>query len=200
MSAGASSASRCGLDTVEIRRFERFLLETPGEDLNRLFSEAELQESGNGSERAARLAARFAAKEACCKLFPRETALGSVGPVDFAIRRDAYGAPFVEPSAAAQAGLDRRRVAGVSVCLTRNAGSASAGANGIPRQTEVPWFGKALYYLFPFRRRLALANLRLVFGDALPEADLRRLAQAYYAHFVRFLGEFVRLPFMSAER
>jgi len=200
MSAGASSASRCGLDTVEIRRFERFLLETPAQDLKRLFSEAELQESGNGSERAARLAARFAAKEACCKLFPRETALGSVGPVDFAIRRDAYGAPFVEPSATAQAVLDRHRVAGINVSLTHTASSASAVANGIPKQTEVPWFGKALYKLFPFRRGLALANFRRVFGEALPETEIRRLAQAYYAHFVRFLGEFLRLPFMSTER
>jgi KDO2-lipid IV(A) lauroyltransferase len=32
------------------------------------------------------------------------------------------------------------------------------------------------------------------------EAEIRRLAQAYCAHFVRFLFEFVRLPWMSAER
>src|SRR6266481_3874036 len=200
MSAGDSPASRCGLDTVEIGRFERFLVETPPEDLKRLFSETEVQEAGNGAERTARLAARFAAKEACCKLFPRETALGSLGPVDFAIRRDAYGAPFVEPSSAAQAVLDRHRVAGINVSLTHTGGSASAMASATLRQTEVPWFGTALYYLFPFRRRLALANLRRVFGDALPETAIRRLAEAYYAHFVRFLSEFVRLPFLSAER
>ena len=75
-----------GLDTVEIARVERLLLETPPEDLRRLFTETELQDAGQGAQRVARLAARFAAKEACCKLFPRETALGLLGPADFAIR------------------------------------------------------------------------------------------------------------------
>ena len=87
-----------GLDTVEIARVERLLRERTPEELRRLFTEVELQDAGEGPQRAARLAARFAAKEACCKLFPRETALGVIGPADFSIRRDAYGAPCVELS------------------------------------------------------------------------------------------------------
>jgi phosphopantetheine--protein transferase-like protein len=64
-------AGRCGIDTVEIARIERLLAETSAKDLARLFSAQELEDSGDGPGRAASLAARFAAKEACVKLFPR---------------------------------------------------------------------------------------------------------------------------------
>jgi phosphopantetheinyl transferase (holo-ACP synthase) len=37
----------------------------------------------------------LAAKEACLKLFPREAALGLIGPADFAVARDGYGAPRI---------------------------------------------------------------------------------------------------------
>jgi phosphopantetheine--protein transferase-like protein len=76
MPDGASILTRCGIDTVEIARVERLLLGTPHEDLLRIFSKEELGDVGEGPRRAATLAARFAAKEACLKLFPRETALG----------------------------------------------------------------------------------------------------------------------------
>jgi KDO2-lipid IV(A) lauroyltransferase len=68
------------------------------------------------------------------------------------------------------------------------------------RAIEVPWFGKLLYHLLPFRRHVVLGNLRRVFGAVLSETDIRHLAQAYCAHFTRFLIEFVRLPLMSSER
>ena len=73
----SAPAGRCGIDTVEIARIERLLAETPPEDLRKLFSDVELADSGDGPGRAASLAARFAAKEACLKLFPREAALGA---------------------------------------------------------------------------------------------------------------------------
>lgn len=47
---------------------------------------------------------------------------------------------------------------------------------------------------------MVLGNLRRVFGGYIPEAEILKLAQAYYAHYVRFLLEFIRLPFMSRER
>jgi len=194
------TAARQGLDTVEIARVERLLLETSPEDLRRLFTEAELQDAGQGPGRAASLAARFAAKEACCKLFPQETAHGMIEPADFGIRRDAYGSPCVELSQEAQAVLDRHRVAGIRVSLTHTETSASAIAWSDPRTTDVPWFGKALYYLLPFRRKVVLGNLRRVFGDVLGEQEIRRLAQAYCAHFARFLIELFRFPLMSKVR
>jgi len=100
----------------------------------------------------------------------------------------------------AQAALDRHRLAGIRVSLTHTEASASAIAWSDPRTTDVPWFGKALYYLLPFRRKVVLGNLRLVFGDVLDEQEIRRLAQAYCAHFARFLVELFRFPLMSKAR
>ena len=76
----AEGATRCGIDTVDIARIERLLAATPAEHLQRMFSVQEFTDSGTGAGRAASLAARFAAKEACAKLFPRELALGQIEP------------------------------------------------------------------------------------------------------------------------
>lgn len=200
MTPNGNPATRCGLDTVEISRMERMLAGMDVEGLRRVFTERELEEAGAGPGRSASLAARFAAKEACCKLFPRETALGTIRPADFGVRRDAYGAPVVESSAEAQAVLGRYGLAGIRVSLTHTASSASAMAWADPRHLSVPWFGKALYHALPFRRGVVLGNLRRVFGDALGEHEIRRLAQAYYGHFARFPFEFLRLPLMSARQ
>lgn len=200
MNAEASQKSRCGIDSVEIARMERLLQEKSPETLAQLFSKREFEDAGTGPGRVASLAARFAAKEACCKLFPRETTLGTIEPADFSIERDGYGEPCVHPSLKARAVLDRHRIAGIRLSLTHTETSASAIALAEPRQTEVPWFGKFFYHVFPFRRGVVLGNLRRVFGDTLPEPEIVRLAQAYCAHFIRFLMEFLHQPFMSKER
>jgi KDO2-lipid IV(A) lauroyltransferase len=172
---------------------------TPAE-LAEFFSSRELEEAGIGPERTARLAARFAAKEACVKLFPRETALGMIQPVDFSIHRDGYGEPRVSVSLKAQPVLDRHRIAGLRVSLTHTESMASAIVWADFKETAVPWFGKVLYHLLPYRRAVVLSNLRRVFGDVVPETEIRRLAQAYYAHYLRFLLEMVQQPFMSSKR
>jgi KDO2-lipid IV(A) lauroyltransferase len=200
MNPDSTPGSRCGLDTVEIARVERLLAGKTPEELTRLFNEQELADAGEGAGRAESLAARFAAKEACCKLFARETSLGSLTPADFAVERDAYGAPVVKASRNAQTVLDRHRIARIRVSLTHTETSASAIAWADPRRTEVPWFGKWLYHLLPYRRFVVLGNFRRVFGDVLPEEEIRKLAQAYYGHYVRFLLEFIRLPFMSEKK
>ena len=200
MSPVVATGTRCGIDTVEIARVEKLVRDKTSEELGRLFSLQELQDAGDGPGRIGSLAARFAAKEACGKLFPRELALGVIELADFSTRRDAYGAPVVEVSAKARAVLDRHRIAGIRVSLTHTETTASAIAWADLRITEVPWFGRLLYYLVPYRRGVVLGNLRRVFGGYIPEAEILKLAQAYYAHYVRFLLEFIRLPFMSGER
>jgi phosphopantetheine--protein transferase-like protein len=60
--------SRCGIDSVEISRVEKLIAGLPSEDLVKLFSEQELADAGTAAGRTASLAARFAAKEACCKI------------------------------------------------------------------------------------------------------------------------------------
>lgn len=200
MKSDGSQQSRCGLDTVEIERVERLLADTPPDDLKRLFTEDELEEAGKGPGRVASLAARFAAKEACCKLFPRETSLGVITPADFSIRRDAYGAPGIQPSSNARTVLDRHRVGGIRVSLTHTDSTASAIAWADPKGVNVPWYGSLIYHLFPWRRAVVMENLRRVFSDVLPEEEIQRLAKAYYAHLIHFLLDFFKLRLMSEQR
>jgi KDO2-lipid IV(A) lauroyltransferase len=192
--------TRCGIDSVEIARIERLLRETPAEDLIRYFSPQELTDSGDGPGRAASLAARFAAKEACAKLFPRELALAEIEPADFSIERDAYGAPQVVCSARAGVVLGRQRLRAIAVSLTHDRISASAVALALPAQADAPLAGRLIYRLFPLRRRVILENLHRVFGAAVPEAEIIGLAQAHYAHLWRLAGEFVRFRWLSEQK
>lgn len=197
LEAPASSA-RCGIDTVEIARVERLLRESPPDDLAKLFSADELRDSGDGAGRAASLAARFAAKEACLKLFPRETALNLVTAADFSVARDVYGAPRVTCSPAAEVVLGRHRIRSIGLSLTHDRVSASAVALAEPEQIAVPLSGRIIFHCFPLRRRVVLDNLRRVFGATVPEQEIRRIAQAHYAHLWRLVGEFIVFPWLSA--
>jgi len=200
MADALAPAGRCGIDSVEVARIERLLGETPAEDLAKIFSDVELEESGAGPGRAASLAARFAAKEACLKLFPRETALGTIDAADFSIARDNYGAPRVVCGPRAAAVLGRHRIASIAVSMTHDRGSASAVAQAERAAVKVPFYGQLLYRLLPFRRAVVLENLRRVYGETVREEEIQRLAQAHYGHLLQLLGEFIHYRFMSAER
>ena len=195
-----ADASRCAIDTVDIARIERLLAQTPPGDLAKLFSARELDDAGEGSGRVESLAARFAAKEACQKLFPRDTALGKLDPQDFSLERDAFGASVVVPSPRAAAIMARERVRAIAVSLSHSATSASAVALALPAQVRAPRLGKLLYRLLPFRRGVIVDNLRRVFGSALPQAEIDALAAAHYDHLARLAGEFVRYRWYSAAR
>ena len=157
-------------------------------------------DSGDGPGRAASLAARFAAKEACVKLFPREAALGAITPEDFSIARDNYGAPRVVCGPRAAAVLGRHRIAQIRVSLTHDRGSASAVAQAERATVEVPLAGRILYRFFPFRRAVMLDNLRRVYGDTASEPEIVALAQAHYGHLWRLACEFVHFRWLSAAR
>jgi KDO2-lipid IV(A) lauroyltransferase len=197
--AASEDSVGCGIDTVEIARIERLLAETPADDLRKLFTAQELRDAGDGPGRAASLAARMAAKEACTKLFAREAALGAVGPADFSVARDGYGAPVVELSDAAQIALGRRRLRSISLSLTHDRTRASAIALAHPRRAEPSWRARLLYRLVPLRRKVVLDNLRRVFVDS-DDDEIERLAQAHYGHLGRLLWEFLRSPWLSRER
>jgi len=199
MADAAGAASRCGIDTVEIARVERLLRETPAADVARLFSPEELRDAGDGPGRAASLAARFAAKEACLKLFPRETALGKIGQADFAVVRDNYGAPCVICSPAAADVLGRNRVRAIALSLTHDRTSASAMALAEPAHAAPTLAGRLLYRLLPLRRSVIRENLRRVY-DAVPDEEITRLAQAHYGHLGRLAFEFLWFPWISAAR
>ena len=199
-SVAAASNRRCGIDTVEIARIERLLREAPAADLARLFSAQELTDSGEGPGRAASLAARFAAKEACLKLFPREMALGQLEAADFSIARDNYGAPRLVCGPVAAALLGRYRIKGIALSLSHDRISASSVAVAEDDVIAVPRSGKFLYRYFPFRRDVILENLRRVYGERIPEAEILHLAQAHYGHLWRLCGEFLRFRWLSHER
>jgi KDO2-lipid IV(A) lauroyltransferase len=196
----AAAPSRCGIDTVEISRIERLLAETAASDLTKIFSAQELADAGEGPGRAASLAARYAAKEACVKLFPRELALGQIEPAEFSVTRDGYGAPTIVCGPQAQALLGRHRLSGIAVSLTHDRISASAVALALPATTSAPLCGRILFRTLPFRRRVVLENLRRVFGPAVPDAEIERLAQSHYAHLGRLAVEFVKFRWLSGEK
>jgi len=192
-----AAPTRCGIDSVEIARIERMLAQTPAQDLAKIFTAQELADAGSGPGRAAALAARYAAKEACVKLFPRELALAAIEPADFSVVRDGYGAPQIVASAKAQALLDRHRLAGVAVSLTHDRTSASAVALALPAATTPPLAGRVLFHALPLRKRVVIENLRRVFGDAVPPAEIDRLAQAHYAHLWQLFVEFLKFRWLS---
>lgn len=191
---------RNGIDTVEISRIEKLLADLDVEGLRRFFSDEELADAGSGLSRAQKLAARFAAKEACCKLFPKEICLGTIEPHDFALSRNGYGQPHVVPSERARAVMNRHRVDAISVSTTHTETSATAVATIEPATMAVPWYGKLIYHVLPLRRRVVMENLRRVYGDTLTDRRVVEIAQAFYGHLVKFLCEFVRLAFMSDEK
>lgn len=195
-----SPPQRCGIDSVEIARIERLLAENTADDLLRFFTAQELADAGDGPGRAASLAARFAAKEACVKLFPREAALAQVEPHDFGVERDNFGAPQVTMSPRAELLAGRYHLGPIALSMTHDRTSASAVAVAQPAPIRVPLAGRMLYHLFPFRRRVILDNMRRVFGATLDEDTVLDLAQAHYGHLWRLAGEFLRFRWLSRER
>jgi KDO2-lipid IV(A) lauroyltransferase len=193
---------RNGIDTVEISRIEKLLGDLDEAALRDFFSDEELSDAGKGSgpARAQKLAARFAAKEACCKLFPKEICLGTIEPYDFSVSRDGYGQPGIVPSERARAVMNRHRVARISLSMTHTDTSATAIASIEPGEVIVPWYGKFIYHVLPLRRRVVMENLHRVFGETLTELQIAGIAQAFYGHLVKFVGEFVTLPFLSDAR
>jgi phosphopantetheine--protein transferase-like protein len=200
MTDSGAAASLCGIDSVEIARIERLLAESAPEHLERFFSAQELSDAGEGPGRAASLAARFAAKEACLKLFPREAALGRIEPTDFSVARDNYGAPQVECSERARYVMDLHRIGRIALSLTHDRASASAVALAERAPIDVPAYGRWIHRFFPLRREVILGNLRRVFGATLPPADIVSLAQAHYGHLLELVGEFAHHRWMSRER
>jgi KDO2-lipid IV(A) lauroyltransferase len=198
--SASNASTRCGVDAVDIARVERLLAETPAAELGKLFSAQELADAGDGPGRAASLAARFAAKEACVKLFPREAALGAIGASDFSVIRDAYGAPTVALSDAAQTSLGRNRLRSITLSLTHDRSQASAVALAQPDRARPSAAARLLFRLLPLRRAVVLDNLRRVYGEVVDNEEIVRLAQAHYGHLGRLLLEFLWFPWLSQRK
>jgi KDO2-lipid IV(A) lauroyltransferase len=189
----------CAVDTVEIARIARLVEAMPG-DLEKLFSPQELSDAGEGAGRIASLAARFAAKEACLKLFPRETALNTITAMDFSVVRDPYGAPQVIASPAAQIVLGLHLVAEIKLSLTHTPLSATAVALRVPKVIQPSRGGRFLYRWLPYRRQVILDNLTRVYGAQVSQQQIQLLAQAHYGHLLKLLKELLQFRFLSTQQ
>ncbi len=189
----------CAVDTVEIVRIERLIQAMP-DDLLKLFSAQEIADAGTGAGQAASLAARFAAKEACLKLFPRETALNTIVAMDFSVVRDAYGAPHVVVTAAAEIVMGRHLVGEIKISLTHTATTATAVALRVPKTITPSFGGRFLYRFLPYRRAVILENLNRVYGANVSQDQIIKLAQAHYGHLLALFKELIAFRFLSEER
>jgi lauroyl/myristoyl acyltransferase/phosphopantetheinyl transferase (holo-ACP synthase) len=185
---------------VEHTQIAHMLSPTSRAELERIFAAAELEDVGDAVAGVSRLAARLAAKQCCLAFFPQEARAGAIGLKDFVITRDGYGAPSLVVDAKLRALLDRYRIESIALSLSHDRSRASAVAVAQCIETRVPVFGKFMYYLLPFRRRVLLDNLRRAFSNRVPEREIVRIAQAHYAHYLRLIVEFFRYPWLPASR
>jgi len=198
-SESASLPDGCAVDTVEIERIARLIEAMPGE-LDKLFSKREIEDAGEGPGRVASLAARFAAKEACLKLFPSETALNTITAMDFSVVRDAYGAPHIAVTPAAEIVLGRHLVQEIKISLTHSETTATAVALRQPKVIQPSWGGRFIFRWLPYRRKVILENLNRVYGAHVDAAQINLLAQAHYGHLLSLLKELFQFRFLSEAR
>jgi KDO2-lipid IV(A) lauroyltransferase len=196
---GASLPDGCAVDTVEIARVARLIEAMPGE-LDKLFSPREIEDAGNGPGRVASLAARFAAKEACLKLFPRETALNTITAMDFSVVKDEYGAPHIVVTPSAEIVMGRHLVQTIKISLTHSESTATAVALRIQRTLKPSWGGRFLFRWLPYRRAVILENLNRVYGANVAPSQIALLAQAHYSHLLSLLKELIQFRFLSEAR
>ena len=127
-----SPLTRCGIDTAESARVERLLRRTPHEDLLRIYSNKELCDVGERPGRTAWPQTWRRGKEACLKLFPRETVLGLIGPRRLCPGARRLRAPRVVCSPRALELIARHRLKAIAVSLAHDKTSASAVAVAEP--------------------------------------------------------------------
>ena len=121
----ASESTRpCGVDIVDIRRFERMLQSCDEAQLETVFSSAELVYCRGKKHPTPSLAGRLAVKESCMKLFPRETALKEVDFSDFEVVVDDYGAPHLRITRKLAALMRRNGWREISVSLSHTSSVA----------------------------------------------------------------------------
>jgi holo-[acyl-carrier protein] synthase len=151
---------KCGVDFVDISRVKCLVNKTTSVDLDGIFSQEELDYAGKSKSRYGRLAARFAAKEACLKLFPRETAIASIDLSDFSVKNDSYGAPHISLSQRASILLDLYGFQKISISLSHTKDHAMAMAIATRKDFKVSILRRLIDWLLPIRRKLFRAILR----------------------------------------
>jgi holo-[acyl-carrier protein] synthase len=117
-----------GLDLIDLDRFAILYGENDPDLLARCFTPQEVSDAGEGADRLARLAARFAAKEAVFK------ALGGAAGIahtDIEVVTTPTGAPEVRLHGPAKTLADRLGSDRVTISLTHSGAAAAAVALAI---------------------------------------------------------------------
>jgi holo-[acyl-carrier protein] synthase len=112
---------RIGIDLVSVAQVEESVADHGQAYLSRIYTDQELRDSGDDP---ARLAARFAAKEATMKALGRDDE--GFGWRSVAVTRGADGQPSIELSGAAADLARRRGMKSIAVSLTHQPGHAAA--------------------------------------------------------------------------
>jgi hypothetical protein len=92
--------------------------------------------------------------------------------MDFSVERDAYGAPHIVTTAAAEIVLGRHLVESIKISLSHSASSATAVALKVPRVIATTGAGRFIFRWLPYRRNVILDNLRRVYGGNVPEEQM----------------------------
>lgn len=112
-----------GIDSVEVDRFRRVLVRTPGVAV-RLFTEGERAYGRRFKDPAPRLAARFAAKEAAMKAMG--VGLGAFAFHDVEVVKASSGAPSLRLTGGAQALAERLGISQLHLSITHTDSNAEA--------------------------------------------------------------------------
>lgn len=74
-----------------------------------------------------------------------------------------------------------------------------SGTHSLLKTAKPTLLGKIAFHLVPFRRRVVLDNMALVFGATHSSREIRALAEHFYAHLVRTLYENITMAWTSSE-
>lgn len=118
-----------GLDLIDLSRFTRLYSLDDEDVLSRCFTLAELQAAGNGEDAHAKLAARFAAKEAVLKVIGGLE--DGIALTDISIVSQTNGPPKIELAGGAAAKAAELKITSWHVSLTHTDTSAAAVAIGL---------------------------------------------------------------------
>lgn len=110
--------ARCGIDIVEVERLQRMLERSDVEQMQRIFTSAEWEYCQQKPHPAQSLAARFAIKEACLKLFPAEANTAELEFIDIEVMMDNHGAPSINLNNKLKKFLDRYMLTRISISIS----------------------------------------------------------------------------------
>lgn len=61
-------------------------------------------------------------------------------------------------------------------------------------------WGRLLYYVLPYRKKVILSNITQVFADTLTLPQKQHLSKAFYSHLAKSIKEMIQLRFMSEKK